>query len=333
MFSGLKKLLKIFTGGDAKRRKTPEKAPSAHSRKAETADILPKPQPPASPLPSSEVPSDAMDAVPKPPSSRPMTRNVKARAESEAATAEKPPEKASVKRLKQRKPKPESPPASKKNRHGLPVLDADADLSRVFEDIPDATSEKTPPPIQRRPRRRAIPVNRHGIPIIHEDMDISVFFRDPRNAKATPERRQPPAPPKRRTEESFEQLVEASLAGVDRDTLLREKTDHPAEGGPVTLRRLLRNYPLPQESLDLHGCSVEQALQKTETFIGKARKKGKRTLMIIVGKGLHSDGRPVLPDAVEGKIIDLKRRNQVLAFEWEKGKKRKSGALIVYLRG
>jgi hypothetical protein len=39
----------------------------------------------------------------------------------------------------------------------------------------------------------------------------------------------------------------------------------------------------------------------------------------------------VLPDVVEDKLIELKRQNIVLAYEWDKKKKSKSGAVIVYL--
>jgi hypothetical protein len=52
---------------------------------------------------------------------------------------------------------------------------------------------------------------------------------------------------------------------------------------------------------------------------------------IIVGKGLHSQGKAILPDVVEKKITRLKRKKWLLGFEWEKKDKRKSGSLIVYL--
>jgi hypothetical protein len=54
-------------------------------------------------------------------------------------------------------------------------------------------------------------------------------------------------------------------------------------------------------------------------------------VLIIVGKGLHSEGRAVLPDVVAAELARLRQEKQVLAHRWERGAKRKSGAIIVYL--
>jgi DNA-nicking Smr family endonuclease len=83
--------------------------------------------------------------------------------------------------------------------------------------------------------------------------------------------------------------------------------------------------------LDLHGATAPDAEKRTESFIENARREKIRTVRIIVGKGLHSEGKAKLPDVVEKKIIRLKRKNWLLGFEWEKKDKRKSGAMIVYL--
>ncbi|OQX20720.1 MAG: hypothetical protein BWK80_35435, partial [Desulfobacteraceae bacterium IS3] len=56
-----------------------------------------------------------------------------------------------------------------------------------------------------------------------------------------------------------------------------------------------------------------------------------RTVRIIVGKGLHSEGKAVLRDVVEEKLVSLKREGMILSFKWEKTNKLKSGAIIVYL--
>jgi len=52
---------------------------------------------------------------------------------------------------------------------------------------------------------------------------------------------------------------------------------------------------------------------------------------IIVGKGLHSQAGAVLPDAVEKKIVELKRAGRIATFSWEKKSKRASGSIIVFL--
>jgi DNA-nicking Smr family endonuclease len=104
-----------------------------------------------------------------------------------------------------------------------------------------------------------------------------------------------------------------------------------AKTTPIPVGERLKIYPGPQLELDLHGYTADGAGAKTEAFLRSARQNDIRTVRIIVGKGLHSEGKAVLPDVVEKKIIELKRKKWVLTFKWEKKDKRKSGALIVYL--
>ena len=51
-----------------------------------------------------------------------------------------------------------------------------------------------------------------------------------------------------------------------------------------------------------------------------------------MGKGLHSEGGPVLPDVVEDLLKEMKKENIVLAYVWEGKKKIKSGSVVVYLK-
>ncbi|NOX35519.1 MAG: Smr/MutS family protein, partial [Deltaproteobacteria bacterium] len=68
------------------------------------------------------------------------------------------------------------------------------------------------------------------------------------------------------------------------------------------------------------------------SFILTCRRQGFFTIRIIVGKGLHSDFGPVLPDVVEDVLNEMKNQNQVIFYKWEKKTKSKSGAVIVYLK-
>jgi len=99
-------------------------------------------------------------------------------------------------------------------------------------------------------------------------------------------------------------------------------------------KRLKRGhgYPPPQETLDLHGCTSQEAEDKTRHFIDNARTRGLRTIRIITGKGLHSPGGvAVLPDAIEQQLTLLKKEKAIAGFDWEKKVKSRSGALHVYL--
>ena len=71
---------------------------------------------------------------------------------------------------------------------------------------------------------------------------------------------------------------------------------------------------------------------KTRSFIHSCKQQGYFTLRLIVGKGLHSDLGPVLPDVVEDVLHDMKKHNLIIWYEWDKKKKSKSGAIIVYLK-
>jgi hypothetical protein len=51
-----------------------------------------------------------------------------------------------------------------------------------------------------------------------------------------------------------------------------------------------------------------------------------------VGKGLHSDLGPVLPDVVEDVLKEMKKQHQVIWYEWDKKKKSTSGAVIVFIK-
>ena len=100
----------------------------------------------------------------------------------------------------------------------------------------------------------------------------------------------------------------------------------------MPLKRRLKRYPPPEADLDLHGFTAIGAQVKTRAFILNAHVQGFFTLRIIVGKGLHSEGGPVLPHVVEDLLKEMKKENIVLAYEWEGRKKSKSGAVLVYLK-
>jgi len=94
----------------------------------------------------------------------------------------------------------------------------------------------------------------------------------------------------------------------------------------------IKRYPPPEKDLDLHGFTALGAELKAGSFLISCQQQGYFTVRIIVGRGLHSELGPVLPDMVEDLLATLKARNIVLGFAWERKKKSRSGAVIVYLR-
>jgi DNA-nicking Smr family endonuclease len=81
--------------------------------------------------------------------------------------------------------------------------------------------------------------------------------------------------------------------------------------------------------LDLHGLSRDAAVASLREFLGSAVADGLRKVLVIHGKGLHSDdGRGVLSDAV--REVLSKNRN-VAAWGQAAGKQGGRGASWVWL--
>jgi DNA-nicking Smr family endonuclease len=129
-------------------------------------------------------------------------------------------------------------------------------------------------------------------------------------------------------QESFSDLVEESLAAPDARQVIQERQRGTGARPPARPE----DFPPPQEELDLHRRTGLESERSIENFIQTARGRGLLTLRIITGKGLHSQGPAVLPEVTEVKLLELKERRLVLAYRWERKKKERSGAIIVYLR-
>ncbi len=132
-------------------------------------------------------------------------------------------------------------------------------------------------------------------------------------------------------DDNFPDLLDLSLKGKNMQTMMIEKKDKTAPA-PVPLKKRLKRYPPPQKVLDLHGDTASTAEFKAETYIRTCKRNGIFTLRIVVGRGLHSEWGPVLPDIIEELLIKLKKQDIVLWFNWDRKKKSRSGSLIVYLK-
>jgi len=127
----------------------------------------------------------------------------------------------------------------------------------------------------------------------------------------------------------FDRMLADALAGAGQAELIRGK--YPEDDCPGAGRRRNIGAGGVQGELDLHGFHVHEALVRLESFIETAALQGSGALRIIVGRGVHSQAGAVLPDAVEKKIVELKRRGRIATFAWEKKSKRASGSLVVFL--
>ena len=236
--------------------------------------------------------------------------------------------------------------AHKKNRNGIPVLDGGEDLFSLFKnalpalkssELPEEekTSKKTSAkPLSKKqsaknklknysednfqhnfPRGKNSNLKRdkHGIQILNPSENFKDVFQ------------------KQSEDDNFPDLLDLSLKGKNMQTMMIEKKDK-AVPAPVPLKKRLKRYPPPQKILDLHGDTASTAELKTDTYIRTCKRNGIFTLRIVVGRGLHSECGPVLPDIIEELLIKLKKQDIVLWFTWDRKKKSRSGSLIVYLK-
>ena len=59
-----------------------------------------------------------------------------------------------------------------------------------------------------------------------------------------------------------------------------------------------RSSQEPQATLDLHGMNSREAEQALESFVLQCRRRGLRKVLVVHGKGHHSQGEPVLQRVV-----------------------------------
>jgi DNA-nicking Smr family endonuclease len=212
-----------------------------------------------------------------------------------------------------------------KDRKGIPRLSSEHDLENLMmsgitelsndDNCDQEYTRNTPPEMPEIPitgHRKPVLKDKNRIPFIPDDIDLTKTF-------------------KADSENKFETLLHKNLSGRSGDMLLRAKKEKTGPPSPVTIEQRIKRYPAPQEDLDLHGFTAIEADRKTDFFIRSARKRELFTVRIIVGKGLHSQGRAVLPDVVEDRLAALKNEKEVLTIRWEKRQKSKSGSVIVYL--
>jgi DNA-nicking Smr family endonuclease len=108
---------------------------------------------------------------------------------------------------------------------------------------------------------------------------------------------------------------------------LSEGTDESA------LDRLTGTGFVPEATLDLHGLREAEVASAVERFVREARRKGRRYVLLIHGKGHHSpDGVGVLGDAVLEALVGGGAAPVVTAFATPHPHHGGAGALAVWLR-
>lgn len=150
--------------------------------------------------------------------------------------------------------------------------------------------------------------------------------------QGSPEPAEPPAPPVPQAEEPADDrgLFLAALGQLD----TRFEDEFPAAEPATAPRRmkLVRQGKLaPETTLDLHGLDRSQAREKVRHFLDNSVWQGKRTVLIVTGRGAGSGGEPVLRQEVENYLT---REAGAWVSEWGRAPARHGGegALVVFLR-
>lgn len=186
------------------------------------------------------------------------------------------------------------------SRSGVPVLESDKDFLSVF-DKEGRSAEITDTELQ----GKKVSKNKHGVPVLKE--------KGQNNPKDFADEN-----------EDFEALL---------DEYYRQQKGTPfKKPDPMPLKKRLKRYPPVETELDLHGLRAVEAQLRVRSFIQTCKFQGFFTIRIIVGKGLHSELGPVLPDVVEDVVREMTSEGTVIWHSWDRKKKTKSGSLIVYLK-
>ena len=113
------------------------------------------------------------------------------------------------------------------------------------------------------------------------------------------------------------------------------KDEMPAEEGPTPRSRRMKQVRQgkrePEATLDLHGCTREEARQKVQFFLEDSVYQGKKTVLIVTGRGLGSAAEPVLRAEVE-RYLASEAGARVSEWGRAPGRYGGEGALVVFLK-
>ncbi len=115
-------------------------------------------------------------------------------------------------------------------------------------------------------------------------------------------------------------------------------SDDFIEGGsgapdPRLLGALKKGQFPVQGQVDLHGMTRDQARVAVENFVVESRRNGKRCILIVHGRGLHSENQiPVIKGELRGWLQRGRVGKSVLAFATARPQDGGTGAIYVLLR-
>lgn len=130
-----------------------------------------------------------------------------------------------------------------------------------------------------------------------------------------------------------DELFLSAMNGLNVD--FKDDFDLPEEQGkaiPRRMKQVKQGRLKPESKLDLHGCTRAEVIPKIKNFLKNAQMLGMETVLVVTGRGLHSEGgEPVLRNEVE---CYLNSNSDGLVAEWNRSPKEYGGegALILFIR-
>ena len=106
--------------------------------------------------------------------------------------------------------------------------------------------------------------------------------------------------------------------------------------------KLYKKIPLKIRSIDLHGYTLEEANKAIQDFINKSYEKNINKLIVVTGKGIHSNNETnpyvskdlsilkySVPEFIKKNVEIMKKISEIKNAEIEDGG---SGAFYIYLK-
>jgi len=144
------------------------------------------------------------------------------------------------------------------------------------------------------------------------------------------EKVQPPAAPKTVRRRKGAVPGEGGIFAIQR---IGEQVEGKASGADDALLRKLRNGEFPPDArVDLHGLHSPAARRAVQETIQRVSAQSKRCVLVVHGRGKHSEGEPVLKEAFLEWLAEPPIAPRVLAFTSARGRDGGVGATYVLLR-
>ncbi|MDY7224757.1 Smr/MutS family protein [Hyalangium rubrum] len=226
-------------------------------------------------------------------------------------------------------------------RNGPPKKKDEAFHNNPFKDAIKAIQKKPAEPAQAQAKAKAPPPPPPKKKAVQEEDDAALFYSAMDGVQQITNRGEAPAPNPRLPEiidENAEALAQLSeLVAGSGDFDISDSTEFIEGASPGTDRNLLRalrrgDFSL-QGKLDLHGMTAVEAKGAVEKFITESRRAKRRCVLIVHGRGLHSNDQiPVLKEQLKGWLSQKRIGPQVLAFASARPQDGGAGAVYVLLR-